>query len=504
MRRGKRSNATSHPANLDPTVLVVTAALAVSVGCGPNRTDVAGQPDGSVLDVGPLTAATRDAWTDAPSNGASRCAIDAATYSFLGEPGYALASLPSGSCSGDRACAANVVVGPMCHGSGQALDVYTCECVRAAWDCVRTSEGTVVSTGNGCDGSRADANSNLEDAGVDAAHGDARDAGDAALDGAGAAHDAADGGVFDAANDTGVVTLAQSGPLAIDFAVDDTTIYLLNEDGVITVPLGGGFATTLATEGAPYPAPAFMALAGDNVVWTDELQGVMTCPKSGCGGVPVNLSATPAAVLASFGSELAWGSVSSGDDNSVSTCDVGGCGAQQTLWNAGEADALAMDATNAYWVSSNIGAAWLVDRCPLAGCNGTPLKLASGSGAGPIGLAIDSGAIYWIEGEPYLGGGGGGGFQTLKKLPIAGGSVVTLVTGINDASALASDGTNVYWDDIPDPNTGLTTVTKVAVDGGDPVTVATGEENAIRIVLDATNVYWLTDGATHSVRRHAK
>jgi hypothetical protein len=61
------------------------------------------------------------------------------------------------------------------------------------------------------------------------------------------------------------------------------------------------------------------------------------------------------------------------------------------------------------------------------------------SGAPAIGVevepAMDSTNVYWIE----------PGSGSAKRVPLGGGTVVTLASGLNSPWGIAVDSTNVYW-----------------------------------------------------------
>jgi uncharacterized repeat protein (TIGR03803 family) len=54
-----------------------------------------------------------------------------------------------------------------------------------------------------------------------------------------------------------------------------------------------------------------------------------------------------------------------------------------------------------------------------------------------FGLAVDGTHVYWSTNQAGTG--------TINRVPLAGGTATTLVTGQNQAGGLAVTSTNVYW-----------------------------------------------------------
>jgi hypothetical protein len=167
---------------------------------------------------------------------------------------------------------------------------------------------------------------------------------------------------------------------------------------------------------------------------------------------------------------------------------------------------MAVDATQLYWTVRGTpapydsqGGVWKV---PLAG--GSPVTLFTGYVAGP--LAIDASSIYWATGD--IGAPPPWPFPppstTLCKVPLAGGTPAVVTSGWNAISAIAVDETSVYLLDAGPAQSGHGTVAKVPLGGGAPVTLATGQTFlmgpgtdsnwGIALAVDASSVYWGTAG----------
>jgi hypothetical protein len=110
------------------------------------------------------------------------------------------------------------------------------------------------------------------------------------------------------------------------------------------------------------------------------------------------------------------------------------------------------------------------------------------SSASPLGLptSIASDGVYLYELMPSSDAGDGGfndGF--IVRIPVSGGSALSITHALGINGCLAVDETNVYW---TDSLTGAPAT--VAKAGGIVTTLATSTTYPSEIALDATNVYW--------------
>lgn len=236
------------------------------------------------------------------------------------------------------------------------------------------------------------------------------------------------------------ITLATNQSEASALAVDATNIYWGTSSGMDTVmkmPLGGGSPTTLVS----------------------GLQDVQ--------GIVVNANYV---YFTTHASSMGTGT--------VGFCSIGGCGNQPVYLSKTEANptGIAVDAQSAYWTSSVVAPNGAVRYCALQGCSGSPSTLASGYGE-PDTIAVDSNDAYWTN---YADG-------TVVKTPLPGmtgsGTVTVLATGQNNAVGITLAASNVYFTD--------SRVNRVAIAGG-AVTQVVAPDNAGAITTDGTYLYWTT------------
>jgi hypothetical protein len=211
-------------------------------------------------------------------------------------------------------------------------------------------------------------------------------------------------------------------------------------------------------------------------------------------------------------------------------------GGAPTLLDSVGATSLAIDATRVYTgteTATNPGAMGppgVLAACAKCGCNGDYTTLASAQN-GIIGLAVDNGYVYWIDGAPEsssppgsvmklaLDGGSlsplvpatlanhiavAHGFvffatpdPSLQRLPVSGGSPTTVQTAgpADFVFALAADDRNVYYQ-----MTGGV-VGQTPIGGGPPVMLFAGTpyKGGRQIAVDSQNSYFINDQTILSV-----
>jgi hypothetical protein len=102
-------------------------------------------------------------------------------------------------------------------------------------------------------------------------------------------------------------------------------------------------------------------------------------------------------------------------------------------------------------------------------------RIATGLSS-PTAIALDGTSVYWLDDA-----------GTVSKVPKAGGAVTVLASGLVAPRDLAVDGTSVYW-------TESGKVRKVGVNGGPVASLAEGLSGPVGIAVDASGVYWADAG----------
>lgn len=133
-----------------------------------------------------------------------------------------------------------------------------------------------------------------------------------------------------------------------------------------------------------------------------------------------------------------------------------------------------------YWTTQHDG----IRRAPLAG--GDVTTLVSGE-SNPWNIVVDADNIYWVT----LAG-------DVRKAPIDGGSAIVLASGAS-VGGIAVDGDNLYW--MTGGETTMGNVMRLALAGGAPAVLATVPGGPAALTVDADQVYVATGGSVFAVAK---
>ena len=281
-------------------------------------------------------------------------------------------------------------------------------------------------------------------------------------------NDATTGIIRKVGKNGGTVTTLASGlnhPSGV--LLDASNIYFIergswpNSNGTIKrVPKNGGTITILAS-GLDYPQGAGTIEAAD-VYFADPCN----VNKVGINGGPVTTIATdvcwgPGAVTVDHSGSLycilVSGLTSTGGLKKVSV--NGGPVTTLATVSTGSND-IALDASYVYWTVQGtppygypVAGNGVLRKVSKNG--GTVTTLASGLNA-PQGIAFDSasGYVYWIEAGTWSDGVYNANTGSIKKIPVSGGTITTLASGLNAPSTIQVDGTNIYYSETPNSGGG--------------------------------------------------
>jgi hypothetical protein len=145
------------------------------------------------------------------------------------------------------------------------------------------------------------------------------------------------------------------------------------------------------------------------------------------------------------------------------------------LATVGRINDITSDGSFIYWTEDGNSA---VRRMSVSGGPVTTLSTGTSPRAGRI--AVANGFVYWLDDLSTSG-------YSLRKLPVAGGTLRTIATNIQSPTGLEVDADNAYF---AEHDTG--DIRKVSVNGG-PVTTlhdGTPRDSPCQITQDQTHIYW--------------
>ena len=306
------------------------------------------------------------------------------------------------------------------------------------------------------------------------------------------------------------ITLAsgRTGPGAL--AVNAGGVYWLESTAVQAVPLSGGNVVTLAS-GVYVTGPAGIAASASTVYYTNSGGQTATATVTNywyalmqvtsAGGAAPSALSKHQSVSAPFGVAMASGTVYWLDEQWESIFKV----AEGSAFTASPATVystpggtpesynyggyVAVDDSNAYWGVNNGG----LFQASLS--TGTRVVLKPISGDPHVNqIAPLQGYVYWSTGDADVPSTSTAANSSIYKIPIGGGTISPLASGLSVTPALAADASGVYWDDGD--------LKRFPAAGGAAVVLA-ASQNAGFIALDSQFIYW-TNPSAGTVMKLAK
>jgi hypothetical protein len=239
-----------------------------------------------------------------------------------------------------------------------------------------------------------------------------------------------------------ITTLASQGEGGwMGIAVDATSVYWASQNtgcasrytqpsdrfgAVRELPLRGGAITPLASE---QNCPWGIAVDASSVYWTD-LDGVMKAPLGGGSPTMLATGQSPRGIAVDATS-VYWTNVGYiGPSGSVMKAPLEGGAAIALASGQYTTQGIAVDATSVYWTNGEG-----VMKVPLGGGTITALVADASRQSGTYAIAVDTASVYWTD--DYRG--------TVMKVPLSGGAPTTLASGQGAPYGIAVDATSVYW-----------------------------------------------------------
>jgi PKD repeat protein len=274
---------------------------------------------------------------------------------------------------------------------------------------------------------------------------------------------------------------APAFPTAV--VTDGTTVFWTDANALHSVPVAGGAMSTLVTD---RPMSGGLSVDSTRVAWTERpgstaFSGSVRAVLKGGGPVEtlVSNAASPRAVAQISNGDVIYAdgvidflpaSVSGIHRRSLS-------GSITTLVSGlSGAGPIAVDAANVY-----VADGWWIKRVPRGG---GAASIVAHANFYITALDIDGSYVYWVEDD--LG--------TVRKAPLTGGVSTTLGSGSGKPFDLRVEGSHVYF------LLGLDKLLRVPVTGGAVETVASGLRASEALEADATFAY-VTEGDIGRISR---
>jgi len=157
-----------------------------------------------------------------------------------------------------------------------------------------------------------------------------------------------------------------------------------------------------------------------------------------------------------------------------------------TAWITGEASpgAICYDSTYLYWVAGTT-----IRRAPIGG--GTPVTLVSGLSNASYGIAVDGTYLYY---SIMVGG-------VIGRVAKGGGTPSTIISGLLAPSGIAVNTNYIYWASYGNAVTGY--IGRANIDGSNPAPLVSAQASVFDMAIDSNSVYWANWSVANSTIRKA-
>jgi hypothetical protein len=229
--------------------------------------------------------------------------------------------------------------------------------------------------------------------------------------------------------------------------------------------------------------PLLLTVDQNSVYWTERAE---TVKKVGLnGGVVTTLAASVGSPFSATGVvvdavSVYWAVGYSGSSGNIYKIPIAG-GTKTTLAFANQPYDVAVDATHVYWAEANGGTLGSnsVRKVPIN--EGAVITLHPGGTLHGV-MAIDDTHVYFRYSDGFV--------WKIAKVDKNGESVIDLASNVGSFPAgIAVDANSVYW---TEENAG--NIKKVSINGGTVATLASGLVKPQRIAVDENNVYFIELG----------
>lgn len=249
------------------------------------------------------------------------------------------------------------------------------------------------------------------------------------------------------------------------------------------------------TQMTTIPFPIVYDDAGGGVVFWGDATGVHYCPATGCvgTGAPPTVATASLAIngLAVDSTSVYW---SIGQPEVRTASKYGSPKAGTAIWEGDASVAQILTDGRQVYFTADDGVLHVVG---VDGGGATTASWGAPASAPTMGLALFGAAVYWTVADPS----NGQVYSASVTAPST--SVSSLTYGQPAPVFLATDGTTIYWADLPSAETGSIVACSIA--GCVPTPLA--QQNSYSpeaLLVDDVAIYWSDNGSNATIWKLAK